>query len=622
MKAFAHLYARLDATTSSNAKLAAMQDYFTEATPDDAAWAVYFLSGGRPRQLVPTKLLRELTLTVSNLPHWLFEESYQAVGDLAETMMLLLPKSPQSSHESLTQWVEKQLLPLRGLPPEVLMAQLLPLLNQLDQKSQLVGIKLITGSFRVGVSRLLVTRALALVSGIDAKQIAQRLVGYTDISARPTAADYLKLIAPINEELGERNDGQPYPFFLAHPLQASTDEFESLIGSSKNWQVEWKWDGIRSQLVKRGGQLWIWSRGEELITERFPELTVLANCLPDGTVIDGEIVVWQHQTIEAAARLSKTEIGQANAGGVQPFALLQQRIGRKTLTAKILLDIPVVILAYDLLEWQGQDWRKQPQSVRRALLEKVVAQCNQPQLQLSTLLTGTSWQDLDLQRAASRSLGVEGMMLKRKDAQYGVGRTKDVGVWWKWKIDPYIIDAVLIYAQTGHGRRASLYTDYTFAVWDTAENDDTKIHGAENHGAENHGAEIHGSVIHDAEIHGAENHKSENKGMRKLVPFAKAYSGLTDTEMREVDAVIRKTTIEKFGPVRSVTPTLVFELGFEGIALSSRHKSGIAVRFPRMLRWRKDKPINEADTLETLKELLPNSSRDSKNQLAKADGSQ
>ena len=582
MKAFANLYAKLDATTSSNAKLAAMQDYFIAAAPDDAAWAVYFLSGGRPRQLVPTKLLRELTLTVSNLPQWLFEECYQAVGDLAETMTLLLPKSPHTSDESLTLWVENKLLPLRGLPAEVLKAQLLPLLNQLDQQSQLVCIKLITGSFRVGVSRLLVTRALASVAGIDAKRIAQRLVGYTDIAARPTSADYLKLIAPINEELGERSDGQPYPFFLAHPFQAATDELAGLIGKPDDWQVEWKWDGIRSQLVKRDGQLWIWSRGEELITDRFPELNVLADYLPDGTVIDGEIVVWQHQTIEANTALGETNSSQTNASGVQPFALLQQRIGRKTLTAKILQDIPVVILAYDLLEWRGQDWRGQPQNVRRAQLEQVVAQCNQPQLQLSALLTGESWQDLDLQRAASRSLGVEGMMLKRKDAQYGVGRTKDVGVWWKWKIDPYTVDAVLIYAQTGHGRRAGLYTDYTFAVWDAAD----------------------------------------NEAERKLVPFAKAYSGLTDAQMREVDAVIRKTTVEKFGPVRSVTPTLVFELGFEGIARSSRHKSGIAVRFPRMLRWRKDKPISEADTLETLKDLLPLSSRETKKRDAKVAGAQ
>lgn len=569
MKAFAKLYAKLDATTSSNAKLGALHEYFLAAAPADAAWAVYFLSGGRPRQIVPTKLLREFTLSVSGVPPWLFEECYQAVGDLAETMTLLLPKSLHTSNEGLAEWIEHHLLPLRGLPSELLTRQLLPLLNQLDQQSQLVCIKLITGSFRVGVSRLLVTRALASVADIDAKRIAQRLVGYTDLSARPTAAHYLTLIAPVSEAGDERMAGQPYPFFLAHALQIPTNEFQLSIGQPDNWQVEWKWDGIRSQLVKRDGEIWVWSRGEELVTDRFPELKVLVDYLPDGSVIDGEIVVWKHKKNNVDIALNIANIELSNVNQVQTFALLQQRIGRKTLTAKILENIPVVMLAYDLLEWQGEDWRSKSQSTRREQLQKIVAQCNQPQLKISALLTGESWQDLDRQRAASRNLGVEGMMLKLKDAQYGVGRTKDVGVWWKWKIDPYTVDAVLIYAQTGHGRRASLYTDYTFAVWDA----------------------------------------SENEAEPKLVPFAKAYSGLTDAEMREVDAIIRKTIVEKFGPVRSVTPTMVFELGFEGIALSSRHKSGIAVRFPRMLRWRKDKPIAEADTLKTLQALLPQASR-------------
>ena len=577
MKAFADLYSRLDATTSSNAKLAALRDYFFAASAEDAAWAVYFLAGGRPRQLVPTKLLRELTLTEAGLPEWLFEESYHAVGDLAETMALLLPESAHTSEEGLAVWVENKLLPLRGLAPEVLTLQLTPLLQQLDQRSKLVCIKLITGSFRVGVSKLLVTRALSAVAEIDAKRIAQRLVGYTDLSARPTAEHYLKLIAPVNEAGDERSEGQPYPFFLAHPLQLPTDEFAAAIGSPEQWQVEWKWDGIRAQLVKRDGQLWVWSRGEELVTDRFPELQILADQLPDGTVIDGELVVWKHAPApdvvvdpeQIKDQIADQSTPQKTQGQVQPFALLQQRIGRKTLTAKILENLPVVILAYDLLEWQGADWREQPQSARREQLEKVVHTCGQPQLQISPLVTGDSWQDLDRQREASRSLGVEGFMLKRKDALYGVGRTKDVGVWWKWKIDPYTADAVLIYAQTGHGRRASLYTDYTFAVWDSAEGNPE----------------------------------------RKLVPFAKAYSGLTDAEMREVDAIIRKTTVEKFGPVRSVTPTMVFELGFEGIALSGRHKSGIAVRFPRMLRWRQDKPVAEADTLQALQALLPEASR-------------
>jgi len=568
MKAFATLYSRLDATTSSNAKLAAMRDYFREADSADAAWAVYFLSGGRPRQLVPTKVLRETAMKVSALPEWLFEESYQAVGDMAETISLLMPEAEHSSDDGLAVWMQDKLLPLRGLPPEELAERLPALWAQLDRLSLMVCIKLITGAFRVGVSKLLVTRALASLVDLDPKRVAQRLVGYTDLSHRPSAEGYLALIADESEHEHAQRGGQPYPFFLAHPLQAPIEEFDTLLSAPENWFVEWKWDGIRAQLVKRDGQIWVWSRGEELVSERFPELCKLASELPDGTVIDGEILVWKHAPDDPATELfeqpDRDDTDTTERFGVQPFALLQQRIGRKNLTAKVLQDAPVAVLAYDLLEWQGDDWRQREHRERRQQLEAVVGQCPSPQLMLSPLVSGADWQDLARQREASRSLGVEGMMIKARAAQYGVGRTKDVGVWWKWKIDPYSVDAVLIYAQRGHGRRASLYTDYTFAVWDGEPGDPE----------------------------------------RKLVPFAKAYSGLTDEEMRKVDAIVRKTTVEKFGPVRSVTPTLVFELGFEGIAASSRHKSGIAVRFPRMLRWRLDKPVEEADTLETLKELL------------------
>ncbi|MCQ4322285.1 ATP-dependent DNA ligase [Stutzerimonas stutzeri] len=568
MKAFATLYSRLDATTSSNAKLAAMRDYFRGADPADAAWAVYFLAGGRPRQLVPTRVLRETAMQASGLPEWLFEESYQAVGDMAETISLLMPEAEHSSGDGLAVWMQDKLLPLRGLPPEELTERLPALWAQLDRLSLMVCIKLITGAFRVGVSKLLVTRALASLGELDPKRVAQRLVGYTDLSHRPSAEGYRALIAEESEHEHAQRGGQPYPFFLAHSLQAPVEEFDMLLGAPENWFIEWKWDGIRAQLVKRDGQIWVWSRGEELVSERFPELCELAGCLPDGTVIDGEILVWKHAPGEPATELF--EQPESNAAdtterfGVQPFALLQQRIGRKNLTAKVLQDAPVVVLAYDLLEWQGDDWRQRAHHERRQQLEAVVAQCPNPRLMLSPLVTGRDWTGLARQREASRERGVEGMMIKARAAQYGVGRTKDVGVWWKWKIDPYSVDAVLIYAQRGHGRRASLYTDYTFAVWDGEPGDPE----------------------------------------RKLVPFAKAYSGLTDEEMRKVDAIVRKTTVEKFGPVRSVTPTLVFELGFEGIAASSRHKSGIAVRFPRMLRWRLDKPVDEADTLETLKELL------------------
>ena len=561
MKTFAELYAELDATTSSNAKLAAMQNYFAQAAPQDAAWAVYFLSGGRPRQLVPARVLRELAVAYSGLSPWLFEESYQAVGDLAETISLVLPESSHSSDAGLAVWIEEKLLPLRGETPEALALALPALWSQLDRSSLMLCIKLITGSFRVGVSKLLVTRALASMAGLDSKRVAQRLVGYTDLSNRPSAASYLKLIAPESTDEHAQRGGQPYPFFLAHALSQPVDQFEALLGPASQWQIEWKWDGIRAQVVKREGRLWIWSRGEELVTERFPELESLVHGLPDGTVIDGEIVAWK----AAPAGTEDAFDPQApSAPSVQPFALLQQRIGRKTLGKKILDEIPVVVLAYDLLEWNGEDWRNQSQARRRTQLEQVLADCNNPVLLESPVLTGEDWLDLARQREASRSLGVEGMMLKARDSLYGVGRTKDMGVWWKWKVDPYSVDAVLIYAQRGHGRRASLYSDYTFAVWDGPA----------------------------------------NSTERTLVPFAKAYSGLTDEEMRQVDSIVRKTTVEKFGPVSSVKPSLVFELGFEGIALSKRHKSGIAVRFPRMLRWRRDKSVDEADNLATLQDLL------------------
>ncbi|KWT97977.1 MULTISPECIES: ATP-dependent DNA ligase [unclassified Variovorax] len=547
MKQFAALYRELDASTSNLVKQAALQRYLQAADPEDAAWAVYFLAGGRPRQLVPTKLLRLLAQQAAGLPEWLFDESYEAVGDLAETLSLLLPPPTEAHDLGLATWIEQHLLPLRGMPPEPLAGALRAQWRQLAPEERLVYFKLITGAFRVGVSRLQVTQVLAAMSGLDPKRVAQRLMGYTHITGRPGAADFAALIAPESgNEQDRRAGGQPYPFFLAHPFALPLEQFDAVMGPPSQWLIEWKWDGIRAQLVRRAGQVCLWSRGEELVTDRFPELAEMGRALPDGTVLDGEIVVWRDDR-------------------AQPFADLQKRIGRKTLGPKLLREIPVVVLAYDLLEWEGRDLRALPQHERRVLLDDLIATAQHPALIASPMLHGESWQDLARQRESSRAMGVEGMMLKQRHAAYGVGRTKDVGLWWKWKIDPLSVDAVLVYAQRGHGRRASLYSDYTFAVWDAPP-----------------------------EVEG-----------RMLVPFAKAYSGLSDAEMARVDAIIRRTTIESFGPVRSVTPTLVFELGFEGIARSARHKSGIAVRFPRMLRWREDKPVEEADTLQTLAALLP-----------------
>ena len=537
MEAFARLYAELDATTSTHAKLAALDAYFRGADAADAAWAAYFLAGGRPRQLVPARVLRDVAVAAAGLPRWLFDECYDAVGDFAEAVAHVLPPPSRTSDAGLADWMSVRVLPLRGVDPETIADRLRGYLDELDASGRFLLLKLLGGSFRVGVSRLLVTRALAAVSGVDAKIVAQRLIGYTGVDRRPDAVAFRALIA--SEHAGATASAHPYPFFLAHPLTIPV----ASLGAASEWLVEWKWDGIRAQLVRRGGTTCVWSRGEELVTERFPELAAAGALVPDGTVIDGEIVVMKD-------------------GNVAPFAALQTRIGRKLLSARILASAPVVLLAYDLLEDHGQDLRNIPQHERRSRLARVVAAANAPALQLSPLVDMPSWDAYAALRDESRSRGVEGFMLKHRNARYGVGRTKDVGTWWKWKIDPLSVDAVLVYAQRGHGRRASLYSDYTFAVWDARD------------------------------------------GERRLTPFAKAYSGLTDAEMRRVDAIVRKTTIEKFGPVRSVTPTLVFELGFEGIQRSPRHKSGIAVRFPRILRWRTDKDVAEADSIDALQALL------------------
>jgi DNA ligase-1 len=551
MKRFAALYTALDGTTSTKEKLEALIAYFSVAEPEDAAWASYFLSGGKPRQSVPTRLLTEFARERAGLPEWLFDESYQAVGDLAETIAHILPPAQRTSELGLAQWIEGRVLTLRGLEPAELRTRLLGYWDELDWSERFLLTKLIGGGFRVGVARQLVVRALAEVAGVDHKRIAQRMVGWTDSQQAPGAARYLRLIAPESTDdenaatTHESDLGLPYPFFLAHPLQADPAK----LGVPSEWVIEWKWDGIRAQLVKRGGRTWLWSRGEDLITDRFPELASLGAALADGTVIDGEILAWE-----------------PGGDAPLPFARLQPRITRKTLSKKVLADSPATFLAYDLLEANGRDLRVVPLIERRAQLDALATALGETLavdlLRVSPIVEAPDWETLAALRDESRGRGVEGLMLKGRESLYGVGRTKASGTWWKWKIDPYAIDAVLLYAQRGHGRRASLYTDFTFAVWDEAD------------------------------------------GVRTLVPFAKAYSGLTDEEMRKVDAVVRKTTIEKFGPVRSVTPTLVFEIGFEGIQASPRHKSGIAVRFPRMLRWRTDKHIDDADTLGMLKGFL------------------
>lgn len=566
MRRFSQLFAELDATTSTHAKVEALQRYFAQAAPNDAAWAVYFLAGGKPRQVVPMAALAQLACEDADLAPWLFDECYQAVGDLAETIALVLPASVpcEASDLGLAAWVEERLLPLRGLPASEIALRVRACWRELDATGRFLFTKLVGGGFRVGVSRLLVQRALALHAGLDAKLVAQRMMGYTDGRQAPTAERFLALLVPQQEGGGLRQ-GQPYPFFLSHPLDVGTQAtLADRLGPVADWQAEWKYDGIRGQVVRRDGGAWVWSRGEELVTERFPEVEALAGALPDGTVLDGEILVWLPGEDQPA-----------------PFALLQQRIGRKTLTRKVLAGAPATFVAYDLLEAGGHDLRSLPLHARRAQLEALLAGTG---LRVSPLVRAGSWDELASLRAGSRERGVEGLMLKHRDSAYGVGRTKADGLWWKWKIEPMTVDGVLVYAQAGHGRRASVYTDYTFAVWSRPPVDRAEA---------------------EAVVEAIARREPAQPGGLQLVAFTKAYSGLSDEEFRAVDAIIRRSTLEKFGPVRSVRPALVFELGFEGINRSPRHKSGIAVRFPRMLRIRRDKPLHEAGTLQELQALLP-----------------
>jgi DNA ligase-1 len=577
MKQFAELFAELDGSTSTLHKVQALRRYFEHARAEDAAWAVYFLSGGKPKRTVPTRTLRGVALQVSGLPDWLFEESYQAVGDLAETIAHVLPLAPTLTGQAqgLAWWMQNRILPLRNMPDEERIAAVQACWNELTATERLLFVKLVGGGFRVGVSKLLVTRALAELAGLDAKLVATRMMGFADASKQPTAEQFSALLAaPADSSTGQDPGrlGQPLPFFLAHPLQ---QEPESL-GTVGDWLVEWKYDGIRAQVVKEGGQVWVWSRGEELVSEQFPELREAFAHWPEGCILDGEILVWQ---------------GDTPAG----FNALQGRLNRKVVSKKLMTDSPVVFLAYDLLRIHGNNTVNLPQLERRAALEAFHAAHGEhctvnamPRLLLSQAVKAPTWHALKLLREESRARGVEGFMLKHCDSRYGVGRTKADGLWWKWKIDPMTVDCVLVYAQRGHGRRASLYTDYTFAVWETPPA--TAAQAQEVAQAIANGEKVEDTVA---------------RGLPRLVPFAKAYSGLTDDEFKEVDRVIRKHTVDKFGPVRTVVPVLVFELGFEAISRSTRHKSGVAVRFPRMLRIRHDKPLYEADHLAVLEALLP-----------------
>ena len=524
MRAFAALFAALDATTKTGAKTEALAAYFRSAPPQDRVWTIALLSGRRPKRSVNSTELRTWAAEAAGIPLWLFEEAYPIVGDLSETITLVLPPPTQDSDPGLTQMLQG-LIALTGKPMEARRAAILQAWDSLPDDGRFLFNKLITGGFRMGVSQGLMTRALALATGEAETTLAHRLMG----DWNPARVTFAALIA------GDGGDGlAPYPFALASPLEAEA----ASLGAPSDWVAEWKWDGIRGQLIARAGGFAIWSRGEELITDRFPEFAPLADFLPAGTVIDGEILAW-------------------GDGQPRPFADLQKRIGRKTVSKKLLAELPARMLAYDLLEDGGQDLRAVPLAERRARLAELIAGLPDGlPLGLSPRVEFTDWAALAEVRATARAQMAEGLMLKEAASGYHVGRKR--GSWWKWKLDPYSVDAVMIYAQSGSGRRATLFTDFTFAVRDGND----------------------------------------------LVPFTKAYSGLTDAEFRQITAWVNKHTLERFGPVRRVPAELVFEIGFEGIQASARHKSGIALRFPRMLRWRQDKGVADIDTLDGLRALL------------------
>lgn len=526
MNAFTTLFTAIDQTTKTNDKVAAMVHYFQQAEERDIIYAIAILTGNRPKRPVKTPELKEWAAEYAGIPLWLFDESYHTVGDLAETIALILPPPLENGEFKLHEMLV-ELNHLLSLSSEEKRKVILYYWRSLETEQRFVFNKLITGNFRMGVSRQLVIKALAIYLQQEETAIAHRLMG----KWQPDAES-------MDTLFGEQGTGikfyLPYPFFLAYPLEEVPED----LGPIGDWILEKKLDGIRGQIIVRNRELFVWSRGEELLTDKFPEFTSLATVLPEGTVLDGEIIPWKE-------------------GAPLPFQVMQTRIGRKQVTKKSLADAPLTMVCYDLLEWEGKDIRSLPLEQRRALLEALFTTYSlSPVLLLSALMSFENWAQAHAFRQQARALHCEGLMLKRKDGPYEVGRKR--GNWWKWKTDPMTIDGVLLYAQSGHGRRANLFTDYTFAVWE--------------------------------------------EGV--LVPFAKAYSGLTDKEIVELDTWIKRNTIEKFGPVRSVPPVWVFELAFEGINKSARHKSGVALRFPRILRWRRDKAAAEANTLADLNQLI------------------
>lgn len=526
MRRFTELIQQLEMSNKTNDKIAALVNYFNEADELDKPYVIAMFTGKKPKRPVNTSLIKQWAIALSGIPEWLFNESYHSVGDLSETIALVLPPADFITNRKLHEWIN-DLAALTGKDDQTKKEFILNAWNSLETQERFIFNKLISGNFRIGVSNKMLVNALAKQSDTEPNKIMHSIMG----KWQPAEISYQDLIAGAHVNT---DNSWPYPFCLAYALEVTP----ASLGEPADWQAEWKWDGIRGQIVKRNGELFIWSRGEELVTDQFPELHYLLDELEDGTVLDGEIL-------------------SVKDGNVQAFSILQQRLNRKTINKSQLNDAPIGFYTYDLIEYQGKDLREESLSVRRALLENVIGRLSsKATVLLSPVITFSDWEQLAEIRKGARNINSEGIMLKKLDSLYHSGRKR--GDWWKWKINPYTVDTVMIYAQKGSGRRANFFTDYTFAVRDG----------------------------------------------EKLITIAKAYSGLTDKEIKEVNSFVVKNAIEKFGPVRTVKPELVFEIAFEGIAESKRHKAGLALRFPRIARWRKDKKADEINTLEDLRQLL------------------
>ncbi len=525
MKQFSTLFQAIESTTSSNAKISAIVNYFEQAQDLDKLWCIAIFSHKRPKRSVTTTLLRTWAAELADIPQWLFEETYHIVGDLAETISKVTPANKNKESKTLSDWIQ-YIIDLKELAEEEKKEKILYAWSALNSDERFLFNKLITGGFRMGVAQKTIVKALSRLLGQEENVIAHKLMG----NWTPQNISYQELLLTEDQK---HNLSKPYPFYLAYALDSDLQN----LGAPDDWFAEYKWDGIRGQIIKRDSHIYVWSRGEELVTHQYPEFDALID-IPDDFVIDGEVLVIKEEKIAS-------------------FNALQKRIGRKAVSKKMRTEYPVKMMVYDLLELNNADIRDQQQQKRRLLLEKLfLGISSEMPLRLSPLVSFSTWEELHDIRNNIRKKDAEGLMLKRKTGPYKTGRKK--GDWYKWKVDPMTIDAVMIYAQRGHGRRANLFTDFTFAL----------------------------------------------KDGDRLVPFAKAYSGLTDIEFREVSQFVRKNTLEKFGPVSSVRPELVFEVAFEGIAESKRHKSGIALRFPRIKRWRKDKPVSEINTLDDIKKFL------------------